>query len=162
MIPKTSVVLLNAITVQDVLNWLLPALGVVVAGLLIWFVWRYIRSSNQAGRSSEFNERTFKKLIEDRGSQEQLPFCKDCKMPMRMEIKYKDFMKDQGDFLISRETAEPTLLSLVKGKRISEEDKENIFLFFEQNPEVKEQLFRRYKCPNCSKVVVLPYQTTIK
>ena len=81
---------------------------------------------------------------------------------MRTEIRYKDFMKDQGEFLINRDTAEPTLLSLVKGERISQEDKENILQFFDENPNVHEQLFRRYKCPNCSKVVVLPYLAATK
>lgn len=151
----------NDITVKDVLNWLLPALGVVAAALVILFVWRYIRQSDQTGRISEFNEKTFKKLI-GTDEQEKLLICQKCKMPMRVEIRYRDFMKDTGDFLVSKETVEQTTDSLVKTGRISEKDKARILTFFESHPEIEQQMFKRYKCPNCSKTSVLPYQTVSK
>ena len=151
-IPKLT---LNVITVQDVLNWLLPALGILASFILIWYLWRYIRNSNRAGRMSEFNEKTFQKLVE-KGDHEH-PICADCKISMRVEIRYKGFMKDSGDFLISRETADSILQSLVDGKRISEQDRENILRYFNDHDDITEKLFKRYKCPNCSRIIVLPY-----
>lgn len=152
---------INDITVKEILNWLLPALGIIAAALVILFVWRYVRQSDQAGRISEFNEKTFKKLIES-DEQEKLPTCHKCKITMRVEIKYRDFMKDTGDFLISKDTAEQTTDSLVKTDRINEEDKTRILTFFEKHPDVKQQMFRRYKCPNCSETKVLSYQSATK
>jgi hypothetical protein len=146
----------NDITAQDVLNWVLPALGIAAAAVVIYFSWRYLRKSDSVGRVSEFNEKTFKKLIKNE-DQEYLPNCLQCKMPMRVEIRYRDFMKDTGDFLIVKETAEQTVASLVGVGRISEEDKIKILKFFEEHPELDQQLFRRYKCPNCSEVKVVPY-----
>jgi cytochrome c-type biogenesis protein CcmH/NrfF len=151
----------NDVTAKDILNWLLPALGVVAAGLVILFVWRYVRKSDHAGRISEFNEKTFKKLIET-DEQELLPICQKCKITMRVEIKYRDFMKDTGDFLISKETAEHTTDSLVKTGRINEEDVTRIITFFESHPEIEQQMFKRYKCPNCSDTSVLPYHPELK
>jgi cytochrome c-type biogenesis protein CcmH/NrfF len=148
---------INATLTEEILNWGLPILGVIFAGLIIWFIWRYVRKSNPAGRISEFDEKALKKLIEDKGSQKHLPFCADCKMPMRVEIRYKDFMKDQGDFLISRETAELTMASLVGSSRISQADMDLMDEYFTSHPELEQQLFKRYKCPNCSKIHVLPY-----
>ena len=157
MIDKINNLTLNEISAESILNWVLPTVGTVLAIALIIYLWRYIKKSNEAGRISEFDERTFKKLVEEKGTEETHPFCNECKMPMRVEIHYKDFMKDQGEFLISRETAEKELQSLLDGKRISQEDKEAIINFFEENPEINQQLFKRYKCTNCSKMVVLPY-----
>ncbi|NHK30298.1 MAG: hypothetical protein FK730_03030 [Asgard group archaeon] len=151
----------NDITAKDILNWLLPALGVVAAALVILFVWRYVRKSDHAGRISEFNEKTFKKLIET-DEQELLPICQKCKITMRVEIKYRDFMKDTGDFLISKEMEEHTIDSLVKTGRINEEDVTRIRTFFEANPEIEQQMFKRYKCPNCSDTCVLPYHPELK
>lgn len=154
MIQETNGLLAQEITAQNVLNWLLPAIGTVAAIALLIYLWRYTRKQNQAGRISDFNERTFKKLIKEG---EQLGFCEDCKIPMRVEIHYKDFMKDTGDFLIHRETAVHTLKSLVECERISQEDVDSILLFFESHPEIQQQLFKRYKCSNCKKLKVLPY-----
>ncbi|MBN1330575.1 MAG: hypothetical protein JXA54_13960 [Candidatus Heimdallarchaeota archaeon] len=148
---------INEITTQTVLNWLLPALGIIAGIFVIWFVWRYLRHSNEAGRISEFNERTFKKLISDEVEQEHHPVCEKCKMLMRVEIRYKDFMKDQGDFLIHRDTAEHTLESLVNSGRITKNDMKTILQFFIDNPKINEQTFKRYRCVNCNKIEVLPY-----
>ncbi|MBK5114945.1 MAG: hypothetical protein KGD59_15305 [Candidatus Heimdallarchaeota archaeon] len=157
MINITPDLSINATIAEEILNWGLPILGVIFAGLIIWFIWRYVRKSNSAGRISEFDEKALKKLIEDKGSQKHIPFCEDCKMPMRIEIRYKDFMKDQGDFLISRETAEHTMASLVGSGRISQDDMDLMDEYFTSHPELEQQLFKRYKCPNCSKTHVLPY-----
>lgn len=157
MLKQPRLFIINEITAQTVLNWLLPALGVIAGIFIIWFVWRYLRHSNEVGRSSEFNERTFKKLIGDEVEQEHHPVCEKCKMLMRIEIRYKDFMKDQGDFLIHRDTAEQTLESLVNSGRISKIDMANMLQFFDDNPEINEQIFKRYRCTNCNKVEVLPY-----
>jgi hypothetical protein len=151
---------INATLAEEILNWALPILGVIFAGLIIWFIWRYVKKSDQAGRISEFDEKALKKIIEEKGTQEHIPFCDDCKMPMRMEIRYKDFMKDQGEFLINRESAEHTLTSLVGSGRITQEDMDSVNQFFADNPELEQHLFRRYKCPNCSKTLVLPYHKT--
>ncbi|NPE07939.1 MAG: hypothetical protein GNW80_06640 [Asgard group archaeon] len=160
MINITPNLSVNATLAEEILNWGLPILGVIFTGLIIWFIWRYVRKSNPAGRISEFDEKSLKKLIEDKGTQKHLPYCGDCKMPMRTEIRYKDFMKDQGEFLISSETAENTLTSLAGSGRISQEDMDLIKEFFASHPELEQQLFRRYKCPNCSKTQVLPYLKT--
>jgi len=151
---------INATITEEILNWALPILGVVFAGLIILFIWRYVRRSDQAGRISEFDEKALKKIIEEKVTKEHKPFCDDCKMPMRMEIRYKDFMKDQGEFLINRETADHTLNSLVGNERISQEDRDLIIEFFEAHPNLEQHLFRRYKCPNCTKTSVLPYHKT--
>ena len=148
---------INATLAEEILNWALPILGVIFAGLIIWFIWRYVRRSDHVGRISEFDEKALKKIIKEKGDKEHIPFCEDCKMPMRMEIRYKDFMKDQGEFLVSRETAEHTLTSLLGNERITQDDMDLIVQFFEKNPELDQHLFRRYKCPNCSKTQVLPY-----
>lgn len=150
----------NATLTEEILNWVLPILGVIFTGLIIWFIWRYVRKSDHAGRISEFDEKSLKKLIEEKGTQQHLPYCVECKMPMRTEIHYKDFMKDQGEFLINSETAENTLTSLVGSSRISQEDMDLITEFFISHPELEQQLFKRYKCPNCSKTQVLPYLKT--
>ena len=157
MIEKISDLALNEISAENILNWVLPAVGTVLAIALIIYLWRYLRKSNEVGRISEFDERTFKKLVVEKSANEFIPICEKCKMPMRVEIHYKDFMKDQGEFLISRETAKKELQSLVDGDRILEEDMNNILEFFTNNPEVNQQLFKRYKCSNCSAVKVLPY-----
>lgn len=154
--------MLNDFTAQTVLNWVLPAVGSVIAIALIIYLWRYLRKSNEVGRISEFDEKTFKKLIVDKEESEQLPVCNECKMPMRVEIRYKDFMKDQGDFLIDRKTAKNSLQSLVDTERISQEDMDSILEFFDENPEINQQLFKRYKCPSCKKVEVLPYRQQTK
>ena len=157
MFTKTPDLSINQTLTEEILNWVLPILGVIIAGLIIWYIWRYTRRSDHAGRISEFDEKALKKLIEDKGTQKHLPYCEDCKMPMRTEIRYKDFMKDQGEFLISSETAEHTLTSLVGSSRISQEDMDLIKEFFTSHPELDQQLFKRYKCPNCSNIQVLPY-----
>jgi len=157
---KTPDLSINQTLTEEILNWVLPILGVIFAGLIIWYIWRYTRRSDHAGRISEFDEKALKKLIEDKGTQKHLPYCEDCKMPMRTEIRYKDFMKDQGEFLISSETAEHTLTSLVGSSRISQEDMDLIKEFFTSHPELDQQLFKRYKCPNCSNIQVLPYLKT--
>ena len=145
------------------LNWILPGIGLLISLILLWYLWRYLRKSNKAGRMSEFDERTFKKLLEEEGvDDQQLPFCSDCKLPMRVEIHYKGFMKDQGEFLIQKKTAKQTLKTLVECERISKEDEKNILAFFAKSHTVDQQQFKRYKCPNCSKVQVLPYKTTIQ
>lgn len=154
-IPLLSI---NAVTAQEVLNWVLPAVGIVITLLVLWYVWRYLRNSNRAGRVSDFDERTFKKLVEVESSEDS-QVCSDCKIPMRLEIRYKDYMKDTGDFLINRDSAIHTLKSLLEGERISQDDYDAILVFFSDHPEVKEQLFKRYKCPNCEKTVVLPYHS---
>jgi len=154
---QTPSLILQKITSSTFLNWFLPALGVIATLFVIIFVWRYLRHSNQAGRISEFNERTFKKLIVEEGIQEQIPFCNECHLPMRLETTYKDFLHDQGEFLIYRETLEESLSNLQKSGRIAEPDEERIRLYFKHHPSTQEHLFRRYKCPNCSKVQVLPY-----
>jgi len=154
LIQETTSLLTQAITAQSVLNWLLPTIGSVAAIALLIYLWRYMRKQNHVGRISEFSEKTFKKLIKEG---EQPGFCEDCKIPMRVEIHYKDFMKDTGDFLIHRETAVHTLKSFVECERISQKDVDSILLFFESHPEVNQQLFKRYKCSNCKKLKVLPY-----
>ena len=155
---KIPVLSVNAATAQDVLNWVLPAVGIVITLVVIWYVWRYLRNANRAGRISEFDERTFKKLVEvDESSIDGHPICAECKIPMRVEIKYKDFMKDTGDFLLNRDTVIHSLKTLCEGERITQEDYDSILLFFNEHPDVQEQLFKRYKCPNCDKTVVLPY-----
>lgn len=148
---------INEITAQSVLNWLLPSLGGIAAFLVILFVWRYLRHSNEAGRVSEFNERTFKKIVETEGSAEDLPFCEKCKLPMRVEIKYKDFLQDSGEFTIDRDSIEEMLVPMVKSGRITEENREMINDFFKKNSSITQQTFRRYKCPHCSKVIIKPY-----
>ncbi|NHJ04587.1 MAG: hypothetical protein EAX90_07175 [Candidatus Heimdallarchaeota archaeon] len=158
MIDKFSDLTVNDISAESILNWVLPAVGTVLAVALIIYLWRYLKKSNEVGRISEFDERTFKKLIVEKGADEFIPICEKCKMPMRVEIHYKDFMKDQGEFLISRETAKKELQSLVDGDRILEEDMSNILEFFNDNPKIKQQLFKRYKCSNCSAMKVFPYQ----
>ncbi len=162
MFTKTSDLSINQTLAEEILNWALPILGVIFTGLIIWFIWRYVRKSDHTGRISEFDEKSLKKLIEEKGTQKHLPYCEDCKMPMRKEIRYKDFMKDQGEFLISSETAEHTLNSLVGSSRISQDDMDLITEFFASHPELDQQLFRRYKCPNCSKTLVLPYLKSIE
>jgi hypothetical protein len=154
---KTPDLSINQTLTEEILNWALPILGVIFTGLIIWFIWRYVRRSDHVGRISEFDEKALKKLIEDKGTQKHLPYCEDCKMPMRTEIRYKDFMKDQGEFLINSETAEHTLKSLVGSSRISQEDMDLIKEFFTSHPELDQQLFKRYKCSNCSNIQVLPY-----
>ena len=148
----------NAVTAQEVLNWVLPAVGIIITLIVLWYVWRYLRNSNRAGRSSDFDERAFKKLVEVE-SAEDSQICTECKIPMRLEIRYKDYMKDTGDFLLNRETVSYSLKSLLKGERISQDDHDAILVFFNDHPDVKEQLFKRYKCPNCDKTVVLPYES---
>lgn len=160
MFTKTPDLSINQTLTEEILNWVLPILGVIFAGLIIWYIWRYTRKSDHAGRISEFDEKALKKLIEDKGTQKHLPYCEDCKMPMRTEIRYKDFMKDQGEFLISSETAEHTLTSLVGSSRISQEDMDLIKEFFTSHPELDQQLFKRYKCSNCSNIQVFPYLKT--
>jgi len=152
-IPLLSI---NAITAQEVLNWVLPAVGIVITLIVLWYVWRYLRNANRAGRSSDFDERTFKKLVEVESSEDS-QVCSECKIPMRVEIHYKDFMKDTGDFLLNRETAIHSVKSLLEGNRISQGDYDSILTFFNEHPDIKEQLFKRYKCPNCEKTIVLPY-----
>ncbi|HUT80997.1 MAG TPA: hypothetical protein VMZ29_07325 [Candidatus Bathyarchaeia archaeon] len=159
MFIKSTLLTINEITAQIVLNWLLPALGVLAGIFIIWFVWRYLKHSNEAGRVSEFNERTFKKLISDEVEQEHHPVCEKCKMLMRVEIRFKDFMKDQGDFLVHRDVAEQTLESLVNSGRITKNDMKAMLQFFTDNPKINEQLFKRYRCMNCNKIEVLPYTT---
>lgn len=154
MIQEINSLLTQEITAQSVLNWLLPAIGTVAAIALLIYLWRYMRKENHAGRISEFNEKVFKKLIKEG---EQPGYCEDCKIPMRVEIHYKDFMKDTGDFLVHRETAAHTLKSFVDCARMSQKDMDLILLFFDSHPEIKQQLFKRYKCPNCNKLKVLPY-----
>ncbi len=149
---------INATLAEEILNWGLPILGVIFAGLIILFIWRYVKRSDRVGRISEFDEKALKKIIEEKGTQEHIPHCSVCKMPMRMEIRYKDFMKDQGEFLINRETAEYTLNSLVGSERITQEDMDLIVQYFEDHPNLEQYLFRRYKCTNCSKTKVLPYR----
>ena len=152
---------INAVTAQEVLNWVLPAVGILITLVVIWYVWRYLRNSNRAGRISDFDERTFKKLVEvDDSVTDHHAICSDCKIPMRVEIKYKDFMKDTGDFLINRDTAIHSLKSLLEGERISQEDYDSVLVFFNKHPKIQEQLFKRYKCPNCEKTVVLPYTSS--
>ena len=158
MIQETSILLTQDISAQNIFNILLPIIGAIAAIALLIYLWRYIRKGNQAGRISEFDEKTFKKLIKNG---EQSGFCEDCKIPMRVEIRYKDFMKDSGDFLINRDTAIHTLKSLVEGERISQEDMDFILVFFDSHPEIQQQLFKRYKCSNCNKVKVLPYHHQI-
>ena len=119
---KIPVISINDVTAEQVLNWVLPILGALIIAVVIWYIWRYIKQSNQAGRISEFNEKTFKKLVGDEGAVDLLPFCQECKMAMRVEIKYKDFMKDTGDFLVSRDSAEPALRTFVDMERITQED----------------------------------------
>jgi hypothetical protein len=156
LFPIDPILTTNDITARDVLNWVLPAIGVLAAVVVIYFVWRYLRQSDRVGRVSEFNEKTFKRIIKDKET-EHLPNCSKCKMPMRVEIRYRDFMKDTGDFLISKDALEQTTKTLLESGRISEDDRVNIVTFFVENPETKQQLFRRYKCPNCSDVHVIPY-----
>ncbi|MHA1213058.1 MAG: hypothetical protein ACTSSH_11410 [Candidatus Heimdallarchaeota archaeon] len=156
---ETSILSTNEVTGQTVLNWLLPALGVLAAIFIIWFAWRYLREGNPAGRLSEFNERTFKKLIEHEGDQVQKPLCSKCKLPMRYETKYEDFRQDQGEFNIQRKAAKETLVILAKSKRITKRDKTRILEFFDDHPEISEQLFKRYKCTNCEKVEILPFKS---
>jgi len=158
LIQETSILLTQDISAQNIFNILLPIIGAIAAIALLIYLWRYIRKGNQAGRISEFDEKTFKKLIKNG---EQSGFCEDCKIPMRVEIRYKDFMKDSGDFLINRDTAIHTLKSLVEGERISQEDMDFILVFFDSHPEIQQQLFKRYKCSNCNKVKVLPYHHQI-
>ena len=153
-IPLLSI---NAVTAQEVLNWVLPAVGILITLLVLWYVWRYLRNSNRAGRISDFDERTFKKLVKVE-SAEDSQVCSECKIPMRLEIRYKDFMKDTGDFLLNRDTVVHSLKSLLEGERISQDDYDSVLVFFNDHPDVKEQLFKRYKCPNCEKTVVLPYE----
>ncbi|MCF2144645.1 MAG: hypothetical protein K9W42_13185 [Candidatus Heimdallarchaeota archaeon] len=153
---QSPVLTLQKITSTTFLNWFLPALGIIAAVLVVIFIWRYLKHSNQAGRISEFDERAFKKIIKEESSH-QLPFCSDCNLPMRLETTYKDFLHDQGEFLIYRLTLEETLTNLVKSERITTDDESKIHQFFDEHPNSTEHLFRRYKCPNCSKVVVLPY-----
>ncbi|NHJ84851.1 MAG: hypothetical protein FK734_05280 [Asgard group archaeon] len=162
IIQPTPDLMTKAVTAEQVFNWLLPAFGVVVLLFLFWYIWRYVRASNKAGRVSEFSERTLKRLIDEKYEDETIPFCNKCKMPMRVEIRYKDFLKDSGDFLITRETVEPTLQSLVECDRISKTDKEEVLSFFAKHPNIDQQLFKRYKCPNCSKVQILPYNISEK
>ncbi|MFW9923032.1 MAG: hypothetical protein ACFFDW_07055 [Candidatus Thorarchaeota archaeon] len=152
--------MLKDFSAQTILNWVLPAVGTLIAIALIIYLWRYLRKSNEVGRITEFDEKGFKKLIEEHGSEEYAPFCQNCKLPMRFEIRYKDFMKDQGDFLINKETAEQTLKTLVECERISQEHMDFIMAYFEANPELEQQLFKRYKCPNCSRIKVIPYKKT--
>jgi hypothetical protein len=154
-IPRLSI---NAVTAQVVLDWVLPAVGIIITLIVIWYVWRYLRNSNRAGRISEFDERTFKKLVEVESSAEMQNVCPECKIPMRLEIRYKDYMKDTGDFLINRDTAIHSLKSLLEGERISQDDYDAILVYFNDHPEVKEQLFKRFKCPNCEKTIILPYE----
>jgi hypothetical protein len=154
---EISLLSINAVTAQEVLNWVLPAVGIVITLFVLWYVWRYLRNSNRAGRISDFDERIFKKLVEVE-SAEDSQVCSECKIPMRLEIRYKDFMKDTGDFLLNRDTAVHSLKSLVEGERISQDDYDSVLVFFNDHPDVKEQLFKRYKCPNCEKTVVLPYE----
>ena len=154
---ETYNLIVQDIDATNVFNILLPILGTIFAIALLIYLWRYVRKGNQAGRISEFDEKTFKKLIKDG---EQSSFCEDCKIPMRVEIHYKDFLKDSGDFLINRETAVHTLKTLVECERISQEDSDLILVFFDSHPEIQQQLFKRYKCPNCGKVKVLPYTTS--
>lgn len=158
MIQETSTLLTQDISAQNIFNILLPIIGAVAAIALLIYLWRYIRKGNQVGRISEFDEKTFKKLIKNG---EQSGYCEECKIPMRVEIRYKDFMKDSGDFLINRETAIHTLKSLVEGERISQEDMDFILIFFDSHPEIQQQLFKRYKCSNCNKVKVFPYHQQI-
>jgi len=148
----------NAVTAQEVLNWVLPAVGIVITLIVLWYVWRYLRNSNRAGRISDFDERAFKKLVEVDSSDDSHQVCSECKIPMRFEIRYKDYMKDTGDFLLNRDTAIHSLKSLVDGERISQEDYDAILVFFNDHPDVQEQLFKRFKCPNCDKIVVLSYE----
>jgi len=154
-IPLLSV---NAATTQDVLDWVLPAVGILITLIVLWYVWRYLKNSNRAGRVSDFDERTFKKLVEVDLSEDSQQICSECKIPMRLEIRYKDYMKDTGDFLLNRDTAIHSLKSLVEGERISQVDYDAILVFFNDHPDVQEQLFKRFKCPNCDKTVVLPYE----
>jgi hypothetical protein len=157
MFDRHSPIASNAIDTQTILNWVLIGLGIAVFLFLLLYLWRYIRQSNQAGRISDFDERTFKKLVGEERSKEQIPVCKKCKTPMRVEIRYKDFLKDTGDFLFHQESVEQTTTSLVACDRISKKDKEAILLFFKEHPEIEQQLFKRYKCPNCHSVQILPY-----
>jgi len=154
LIQELNSLLTQEITAQNVLNWLLPAIGIVAAIALLIYLWRYMRKANHVGRISEFNEREFKKLIKEG---KKPGFCEDCKIPMRVEIHYRDFLKDTGDFLIHRETAAHTLKSFVDCERMSQEDADLILLFFDSQPKIQQQLFKRYKCPNCNKMKILPY-----
>jgi hypothetical protein len=141
-------------------DWLLPVLGSIGIIILLFYLWNIFRKSNQAGRISEFDEKGFRKIVKDEEESEKhsAPLCPECKLPMRKEIRYKDFLKDTGEFLITRESLQEITQSLVDCQRISKEDKKRILEFFESNPSSNQQTFRRYKCPNCSKVLVLPYR----
>ncbi|MEA2071585.1 MAG: hypothetical protein U9O98_09890 [Asgard group archaeon] len=151
----------NAWEAPTIINWILPAIGIVVSLILLFYLWRYIRYSNEAGRLSEFDERTFKQLVKKGSEKEIQAVCPECHIPMRVEIRYKDHLKDSGDFLITTKSLEETLHSLVECYRITEIDARRIKQFFKDHPGKEQQLFKRYRCPNCEKTVVLPYHEKV-
>ena len=81
----------HAWSAQNFFNWLLIGIGVFATLFLVFYIWRYVRLSNRAGRMSEFDERTFKKIIEKELQEDSTqPFCQNCKIPMTKEVHYKE------------------------------------------------------------------------
>lgn len=147
----------NAWKAQDYINWILPGIGIIISFILVWYLWRYIRHSNQAGRISEFDERTFQRIIKEGPEGQHTPLCPDCELPMRVETHYKDYLQDSGEFVFQRETLKPSLNQFLENGQITQKDKNRILGYFDKHSTLKEQRFRRYKCPDCGRVEVLPY-----